>query len=93
MRRDIPKPEEYFETMYKTYPVGTTRTKEMLRYFFMLGYTHAGDQAADLMGRYACGVAGCAAHLYRPEDIYDGVEEELIRFFKEQVGDANDHNP
>lgn len=90
MRKDIAKPEEYFETMYSTYPVGTTRTKEMLRYFFMLGYCHAGDQAVDLMSRYACGVAGCAAQLYRPEDIYDNVEEDLIKFFKDQVGEQND---
>jgi hypothetical protein len=86
----ISKPEDHFEEVYSTYPVGTTRTKEMLRYFFMLGYIHAGDQAADLMGRYACGVAGCDAMLYKPEDIYDGVEEELINFFKEQVGESND---
>ena len=103
MRKDIVKPQEYFETMYSTYPattartkemlrystypVGTARTKEMLRYFFMLGYIHAGDQAADLMSHYAYGVAGCAARLYRPEDIYDSVEEELVKFFKDQVGD------
>ena len=88
----ITRPQDYFETMYSTYPVGTARTKEMLQYFFMLGYNHAGDQVVDLMGDFACCVAGCDAQLYRPEDIYDGVQEELVRFFKDQVGDTNDYS-
>lgn len=90
MRAPIIKPQEHFETIYSTYPVGTARTKEMLQYFFMLGYHHAGDQAADLMGDFACGVSGCDAMLYKPEDIYDNVQEELVRFFKEQIGEQHE---
>lgn len=91
MRAPIPKPQEYFETMYSTYPVGNVRTKEMLRYFFMLGYSHAADQVVDLVGDWACSVAGCAAELHKPEDLYDGVEEDLIKFFKDQIGVTNDY--
>ena len=85
----ISKPEDHFEEVYSTYPVGTTRTKEMLRYFFMLGYAQAADDAVDLMSAFACGVAGCSAHIYRPEDIYDGVEHDLRDFFSKQIGEVN----
>ena len=86
----VSKPQDVFEEVYSTYPVGTTRTKEMLRYFFMLGYAQAADDAVDLMGDFAVGVAGCAAHVYRPEDIYDGVEADLRDFFSKQIGEQNE---
>jgi len=85
----VTKPQDLFEEVYSTYPVGTTRTKEMLRYFFMLGYAQAADDAVDLMSDFAAGVAGCAAHIYRPEDIYDGVEHDLRNFFTKQIGEVN----
>lgn len=87
MRKVRANPKEYFEEMYSTYPVGTTRTKEMLRYFFMLGYMRAGNDVVDLVGDWACSVAGCPAELRRPEDIYDGVEEDLMSFFSDQIGE------
>lgn len=90
MRVPIIKPDQYFENMYKIYPVDVPTTKEMMRYFFMLGYRHASDQVVDLVGDWACSVAGCAAELRKPEDLYDGVEHDLINFFKDQIGDTNE---
>jgi hypothetical protein len=92
MRTPITKPDDFFEDQYRTYPVGIARTKDMLRYFFMLGYSRAADDAVDLMGDFAVGVAGCEAHVYRPEDIYDGVEADLRDFFSKQIGEQYDYS-
>ena len=89
MRPIIVKPLEFFEHWYKCYPVGTTRTKDMLRDVFMLGYNRAGTDAVNLVGDWACSVAGCAAELHKPEDLYDGVQLDLTRFFEEMTNEKN----
>lgn len=92
MKPPIVKPNDFFEEQYRTYPVGIARTKDMLWYFFMLGYSRAADDAVELMGDYACAVAGCDAMLYRPEDVYDGLEEDLTKFFNDMIGEQYDYS-
>ena len=82
--------DDVFKKWYDTYPVGTTRTKEMLWTAFQEGVKFAAKDAVELINDYACATAGLPSEFRSIEDMYDGVSTDLQRHFHHLIKDSNE---